>query len=208
MRLSNRFVIFVLHISIFGTQSRVASPSLISHSSTKYPPSSPNYHQPELPKTTTTETSTTPIHTTAHPTATMATRFPSIEEFDDGQTSPVQGGTTALDLGLDVDPQADFLSREQAALGADADLFATDTDNIIGTGDHGFDASFPSLDVGNAVVIPRHPRLPSQLTGAQQVGPGGTVTGTAEPYLPGAQNTNAYTGISHQEEEEEPEVVK
>ena len=66
----------------------------------------------------------------------MASRFPSLEEFDDGQTSSVQSGTTALDLGLDVDPQADFLSREQAALGADADLFATETDNILSGGDN------------------------------------------------------------------------
>lgn len=81
----------------------------------------------------------------------MASRFPSIEEFDDGQTEAVQPGATALDLGLDEDPQADFLSREKATLGADADLFATEDDNAILSGGEQFDSSFPSLTVGNEV---------------------------------------------------------
>jgi len=78
----------------------------------------------------------------------MATHFPSIEEFDDGQTETI--GATTLDLGLDSDPAADFLSREKATLGADADLFATDNDNnLLGGGDSvpaAFESSFPSLD--------------------------------------------------------------
>ena len=43
-----------------------------------------------------------------------------------------------------------------------------------------------------------------ELTTPQAEGPGGTITGSSEPYMPG-QNT--YTGMSMQEEEE-PEVVK
>ncbi|KAF8251708.1 hypothetical protein K440DRAFT_658375 [Wilcoxina mikolae CBS 423.85] len=122
----------------------------------------------------------------------MASRFPSIEEFDDGQTSPVlTPGASTLDLGLD-DPTADFLSREKATLGADADLFATQNDSSLLGGDDdgatsGFESSFPSLET-------------TQETG----GPGGTITGGSEPYMPGH---NAYTGMTH-ETEEEPEVVR
>jgi len=120
----------------------------------------------------------------------MASRFPSIEEFDDGQTSPVQAGATDLDIGLG-DPDTDFLSREKATLGADAELFASEVDDaLLSGGADEFGSSFPSLEVGN-----------------EQVGPGGTVTGSAEPYLPGVVNTNAYAGVSS-EPEEEPEVIK
>lgn len=38
----------------------------------------------------------------------------------------------------------------------------------------------------------------------QTDGPGGTITGSSEPYMPGH---NAYTGMTH-EIEEEPEVVR
>jgi len=86
----------------------------------------------------------------------MASRFPSIEEFDDGQTSPVLAPVAStLDLGLD-DPTADFLSREKATLGADADLFATQNDsNLLGGDDDGatsgFESSFPSLETTQEV---------------------------------------------------------
>lgn len=87
----------------------------------------------------------------------MASRFPSIEEFDDGQTATIlDHDASNLDLGLD-DPTADFLSREKATLGADADLFAShDDDNLLNGDDdgevQGFQNSFPSLDdeVGSA----------------------------------------------------------
>lgn len=83
----------------------------------------------------------------------MASRFPSIEEFDDGATADIQSGTSALDLGLGDDPQADFLSREKATLGDDADMFATEGDNALlsGGGDDEFANQFPSLNVGNEV---------------------------------------------------------
>jgi hypothetical protein len=77
----------------------------------------------------------------------MASRFPSIEEFDDGATEVPSLG--AADLSLD-DPTADFLSREKATLGADADLFATEDDNnLLGGGEDAvpaFESSFPSLE--------------------------------------------------------------
>jgi hypothetical protein len=92
----------------------------------------------------------------------MASRFPSIEEFDDGQTGipDLSSGVDALDLGLDSDPTADFLSREKATLGADADLFASENDNNLlgGADEHAaatsaFESSFPSLESTNEVII-------------------------------------------------------
>lgn len=82
----------------------------------------------------------------------MASRFPSIEEFDDGQiATPLDPNARNLDLGLGLDdPTADFLTREKATLGADADMFATEDDgNLLGGDDEGhggFQSSFPSLD--------------------------------------------------------------
>jgi hypothetical protein len=92
----------------------------------------------------------------------MASRFPSLEEFDEGQTSPVletsATGASALDFD---DPAADFLSREKATLGADADLFATPGDNagtaggmddLLGQGEvESFGGAFPDLQTGNEV---------------------------------------------------------
>lgn len=117
----------------------------------------------------------------------MASRFPSIEEFDDGAIEV----PTATVMDLD-DPAADFLSREKATLGADAELFATEDDNnLLGGGSSdavpAFERSFPSLDT------------------PQMGGPGGTITGGSEPYMPGH---NAYTGMSLEPQEEEPEVVR
>jgi hypothetical protein len=89
---------------------------------------------------------------------TMTSRFPPIEEFDDGQT--VQPGNINLGLELD-DPAADFLSREKATLGADADLFTSHDDSLLGGGDPtpshtsintGFnETTFPNLDIINEV---------------------------------------------------------
>jgi fructose-1,6-bisphosphatase/sedoheptulose 1,7-bisphosphatase-like protein len=55
----------------------------------------------------------------------MASRFPSIEEFDDGQAPSIE------ELGLD---SGTIFDRERLALGQDADLFATtgDTDLLQG----------------------------------------------------------------------------
>ncbi|KAL7275621.1 Clathrin light chain [Rhizina undulata] len=124
----------------------------------------------------------------------MASHFPSLEEFDEGQTVPV--ATDAMSL--DIDGADDFLSREKAMLGEDASLFATEDDNVLlGGGDilsggagasaqSQFESAFPALNVGN-----------------NNVGPGGIITGSSEPYLPG-QNT--YSSLTMQQEEE-PEVI-
>ncbi|KAH0557022.1 hypothetical protein GP486_005187 [Trichoglossum hirsutum] len=137
----------------------------------------------------------------------MADRFPSIEELTAGQSN--------LKLNPESSTAGDFLSREQAALGDDARLFASPNDNyksstveddtgddLLGGGSgivrveniHGeevteFESAFPSIDHGN-----------------ERVAPGGTITGSNEPYLTGRAITPSYS-VSV-EDEEEPEVIR
>ncbi|KAL9039274.1 MAG: hypothetical protein Q9214_004943, partial [Letrouitia sp. 1 TL-2023] len=96
----------------------------------------------------------------------MADRFPSLEEFGDGQTEPRPANG-------DIDAQDDFLSRERALLGDDAAQFASphdnaptvedDNDDLLG-GDGNYDmpaagneevtefeSSFPAVDTQNNV---------------------------------------------------------
>ncbi|TVY21045.1 Clathrin light chain [Lachnellula arida] len=114
----------------------------------------------------------------------MADRFPSLEDFDSGaQTqqseTPGSGGD-------------DFLAREKALLGDDADQFATGNDNaafvedgdddLLGGGGEEvteFESSFPAIDTRNDAVAP-----------------GGSIT-----------NTNHYQAYSSNETEAEPEVI-
>ncbi|KAL1997057.1 hypothetical protein VTN49DRAFT_7922 [Thermomyces lanuginosus] len=127
----------------------------------------------------------------------MADRFPSLEEFSGGQTEVVEAAPDG----------EDFLARERAALGDDADQFITPNDravtaedagdDLLGAKDSGleqreaadevsgFEKSFPAIDAEN-----------------ERVGPGGTVTGAASPF----PSTSGYTG--YQEPEEEPEVIR
>ncbi|EHL01982.1 hypothetical protein GLAREA_04773 [Glarea lozoyensis ATCC 20868] len=98
----------------------------------------------------------------------MADRFPSLEEFDSGaQQSP--SGTPAFEsAGGD-----DFLSREKALLGDDANQFVSSNDNaafvedddddLLGGGGGGqsggnedmdFESSFPAIDTQNDAVAP------------------------------------------------------
>lgn len=77
-----------------------------------------------------------------------------------------------IDTGMSDEP-SDFLARERALLGDDADQFATPTDNaaipddddLLGGGgeshqapaDHemgGFESSFPAIDTSNEVSLP------------------------------------------------------
>jgi hypothetical protein len=111
----------------------------------------------------------------------MADRFPSLEEFDAGKPSTIlatgysilnhnlsTGSTEIRDLPTDG---ATFLERERAALGEDADQFATPQDNLATVEDAGdddllggdgvrasgadditgFDSSFPAIDTRNDV---------------------------------------------------------
>ncbi|PLN81089.1 clathrin light chain [Aspergillus taichungensis] len=125
----------------------------------------------------------------------MADRFPSLEDFSAGQTEVVETNT--------AEDNDDFLARERAALGEDAEQFATshdhvadvkdDNDNLLGGAEDaspvaaevsGFESSFPAIDTQN-----------------EQVAPGGTITGTGAPFPP-----SGYP--SYQEPQEEPEPVK
>jgi len=118
----------------------------------------------------------------------MADRFPSLEDFDSGAQT-TQGDST-FEGGAD-----DFLSREKALLGDDADQFTSSNDNaafvedgdddLLGGGGGGgeevieFESSFPAIDTGN------------------------------EGVSPSGQITSSYTNYQPQvSDEEEPEVIK
>jgi len=125
----------------------------------------------------------------------MADRFPSLEEFDSGAQTQAQPSS-----GFESADTSDFLSREKALLGEDADQFATSNDNaafvedgdddLLGgggeysSGHHGgeevteFESSFPAIDTRNEAVAP-----------------GGTITSSN-------YNTPSFA------DEEEPDVIK
>ncbi|GAM40739.1 hypothetical protein TCE0_039f13323 [Talaromyces pinophilus] len=124
----------------------------------------------------------------------MADRFPSLEDFNEGQTEVVNNNAADTD---------DFLARERAALGDDADQFATpndqaatvEDDDLLGGDDYvpqqggsaeisGFESSFPAIDTQNEAVAP-----------------GGTITGTGSPFP--ATGYSSYT-----QPEEESEAVR
>ncbi|KKK22672.1 hypothetical protein ARAM_002575 [Aspergillus rambellii] len=106
----------------------------------------------------------------------MADRFPSLEDFSAGQTEAIETNGTE---------ESDFLARERAALGDDADQFATAQDHVADVLDNellggaeeiqagaipeisGFESSFPAIDTQN-----------------EQVAPGGTITGSGAPFPP------------------------
>lgn len=120
----------------------------------------------------------------------MADRFPSLEEFDSGAQTEAHG-----DSGFDAPAGDDFLSREKALLGDDADQFVSGNDNaafvedgdddLLGGSGGGeevteFESSFPAIDTRNEAVAP-----------------GGTITST----YPSNYAARA-------EDEEEPEVIR
>ncbi|KAH8805670.1 clathrin light chain [Xylogone sp. PMI_703] len=122
----------------------------------------------------------------------MADRFPSLEEFDAGATE-VPGNAEFSGPGA----EDDFLTREKALLGDDANQFATGNENqvtiedgdddLLGGGSGGaeiteFESSFPAIDTRN-----------------EGVAPGGSITGPST-YQPSYQ--------AQVEDEEEPEVIK
>lgn len=137
----------------------------------------------------------------------MADRFPSLDDFSSDAIGAQ--GDSQLDLG----PDADFLAREKAALGDDADFFASpndklhvsgtvhdvDDNDLLGGGESAMDgegafggsemsdfqSSFPAIDNSNA-----------------QVGPGGTITGNNEPFL---TNVPAPTSSDHVRADDEGE---
>lgn len=115
----------------------------------------------------------------------MADRFPSLEDFDSGaQTGAGEASTD------------DFLAREKALLGDDAQQFATvedaglDDDDLLGGG---------GASSGNAQFETQFPDITSP---NENVGPGGSITGGG----PSVSYNSGYA--AHAEDEEEPEVIK
>ncbi|PYI03382.1 clathrin light chain [Aspergillus sclerotiicarbonarius CBS 121057] len=130
----------------------------------------------------------------------MADRFPSLEDFSAGQTEVVETNGAS--------DENDFLARERAMLGDDAEQFATpqdhvpiddvNNDDLLGGADvapaagaepqeiAGFESSFPALDTQN-----------------EQVAPGGTITGSGAPFPP-----TGYSNYTYQAPEEDPEPVR
>ncbi|KAF3924948.1 hypothetical protein ABW21_db0209261 [Orbilia brochopaga] len=117
--------------------------------------------------------------------------FPSIEEFDDGVTAPTGGP---------IDDADDLFSRERAFLGTDADQFAANA------------SQFPALDNeadllgGDAETQKFESSFPDLIADNEAVGPGGTITGSGAPFIPGVVNTNFPSSTNLPTEE--PEVIK
>jgi hypothetical protein len=96
-------------------------------------------------------------------------KIPRLQEARTNATSDLKGAS-ALDLDLTEASTSDFLSRERAALGDDATLFASGNDNAAfvedgdddllgGGGRHNeeiqeFQSSFPAIDMRNDVRNP------------------------------------------------------
>jgi len=119
----------------------------------------------------------------------MADRFPSLEDFDAGAQTDIKN--------VAEDPSADdFLAREKAVLGDDANQFATAQDASALGGSDGdllgeteqpqatFDSQFPDLASPSAGMVPGS----------------NTITGPSVSYNSGYQ--------ARAEDEEEPEVIR
>ncbi|KAF6836115.1 clathrin light chain [Colletotrichum musicola] len=133
----------------------------------------------------------------------MADRFPSLEDFDAGAQTDVKD--------TDGPSTDDFLAREKALLGEDANQFATSDDAVaFGTGDDDllggggtsniiteestFESQFPDLANQNEVRCHLH------LATTPGTIPGGGITAPSVSYNSGY---GAYV-----EEEEEPAVIR
>ncbi|KAL8793728.1 MAG: hypothetical protein Q9195_003669 [Heterodermia aff. obscurata] len=138
----------------------------------------------------------------------MADRFPSLNEFDAGQTEAKGNGPLDLD---DIESGEDFLQRERAALGDDAAQFASANDNAAkvkdGDGDDDLlGGSYDNGDAGGEGLNDFESSFPAVDTRNEHVAPGGTITGSDVPFrsnVPSQPSYGAYT-----EEEEEPEPVR
>ncbi|KAL8867133.1 MAG: hypothetical protein Q9174_005859 [Haloplaca sp. 1 TL-2023] len=134
----------------------------------------------------------------------MADRFPSLEDFAEGDTEPRSNGAT----NGDIDGPDDFLAREKAILGDDADQFASSNDNAATVEDDGFDllGGDSTQEGGQQQQGPEisefESSFPAVDTQNSQMGPGGTITGSTLPYQPPKQSS--YSGFAEPEEEPEP----
>ncbi|KKA27878.1 hypothetical protein TD95_004133 [Thielaviopsis punctulata] len=113
----------------------------------------------------------------------MADRFPSLEEFD-------SGATEVKETSGEIPSTDDFLAREKALLGDDADQFATNDDDLLGGGDVSNDAT-PAFET----------QFPD-VTANQNVSTDGTITGAG----PSVSYNSGYSAFA--QHEEEPEVIK
>ncbi|KAJ2895202.1 uncharacterized protein MKZ38_006781 [Zalerion maritima] len=106
----------------------------------------------------------------------MADRFPSLEDFDEGGQTDVKDAS--------ADPSTDdFLAREKALLGDDADQFATNQD-VIALGDASGE--------------------PNETAAFEQQFP--DITSTPQPAQPSVSYNSGFQ--SYVEEEEDPEPIK
>lgn len=128
----------------------------------------------------------------------MADRFPSLEDFDAGAQTDIQNSS--------ADPSADdFLAREKAILGDDADNFATaddsaafqtSEDDLMGGGD--------LLGGGGDETAQFEQQFPDLSGPNEAVAPGGTITSAG----PSVSYNSGFQAYAKEEEEEEPEVIK
>ncbi|KAK3641592.1 Clathrin light chain [Elasticomyces elasticus] len=148
----------------------------------------------------------------------MADRFPSLDDFDAGQTTTSAPSSSTQ--------PSDFLARERAALGDDADIFTSsnephntatvaedddDDDDLLGGGMGG--SSVPTNNnggMGEDMMGDFESSFPAVDTQNERVAPGGTITGSgALPYRgathpdQASSNTNGYS-----DDTSEPDVVK
>ncbi|KAL1296626.1 hypothetical protein AAFC00_000114 [Neodothiora populina] len=138
----------------------------------------------------------------------MADRFPSLEDIDAGNTE-VQGDAN-FDALESTEP-SDFLSRERAILGDDADQFSGpadnsatvqdgDDDDLLGGGDD-FQSAPAAQSMGERDMGDFESSFPVIDTGNEAVAPGGTITGSALPINPSFQQASFA-------DEEEPGVIR
>ncbi|KAK0659299.1 Clathrin light chain [Lasiodiplodia hormozganensis] len=141
----------------------------------------------------------------------MADRFPSLDEIDAGQTEA--RGDANFDLVADTADQGDFLSRERALLGEDADQFAAPGDNTATVEDAGDDDLLGGGGGGNFPAIGDQDDMtgfessfPAIDTSNEHMAPGGTITGSTAPFLPGAPQSSSFAPVAA--DEPEPEVIR
>lgn len=106
-----------------------------------------------------------------------------------------------------VDEPSDFLARERAALGEDAEQFTSAADNVATVADAGEDdeddllgggGGGPSNGTSGDMLGDFESSFPAVDTANEQVAPGGTITGSTLPFQ----------APRHEEYEAEPDVVR
>ncbi|ORX96846.1 clathrin light chain [Clohesyomyces aquaticus] len=138
----------------------------------------------------------------------MADRFPSLDEIDAGQTEA--RGSANFHLVGDAADAGDFLKREQALLGDDAMQFASPNDKLASVEDGDDDllggggSSFQA-NVGGEEIMGFESSFPAIDTTNDHMAPGGTITGSGLPFLPGAPQ-QSYTPM--RSDSPEPEVLR